>query len=99
FREAVADVEEGADIIMVKPATFYLDIIRRIKDELQVPTAAYHVSGEYSMIQAAAKAGWIDGSAVLHEALLSIKRAGADLIITYGAEEFARSNSVLAPSL
>lgn len=88
-REALADLEEGADIIMVKPALFYLDIIRRIKDEFHVPTAAYNVSGEYAMIKAAAANGWIDEEKVMLESLLSIKRAGADIILTYFAEQVA----------
>lgn len=90
YREAALDVEEGADIIMVKPAVAYLDIISKMHDEFDHPIAAYHVSGEYAMIKAAAANGWIDGDKVLMETLLSIHRAGADIIITYGAKEAAR---------
>ena len=80
---------EGADIIMVKPALAYLDIITRARAEVDVPLAAYHVSGEYSMIKAAAERGWIDGQAVALEHLTAIKRAGADVILTYLAAEVA----------
>ncbi|MEW6616561.1 MAG: porphobilinogen synthase [Thermodesulfobacteriota bacterium] len=90
IREVSLDVEEGADIIMVKPAIAYLDIISRIKEEFDLPVAAYNVSGEYAMVKAADKLGWIDGEKVMMECLLSIKRAGADLIITYFAKEAAR---------
>ena len=90
LREATLDVDEGADILMVKPAVAYLDIISRLSDEFDLPVAAYHVSGEYAMIKAAAANGWIDGEKVLAETLLSIKRAGADIIITYGAKEMAK---------
>jgi len=90
LREATLDVDEGADIIMVKPAVAYLDIIARLKDEFDLPVAAYHVSGEYAMIKAAAEKGWIDGDKVMAETLLSIKRAGADIIITYFAKDMAR---------
>jgi porphobilinogen synthase len=93
-REATMDVEEGADIIMVKPALAYLDIICKIRDEIDLPVAAYNVSGEYSMIKAAEKMGWIDGTKVMMETLTAIKRAGADLILTYfalEAAEFLRS--------
>jgi porphobilinogen synthase len=89
IREATMDVEEGADIIMVKPALPYLDIICRIRDEVDLPVAAYNVSGEYSMIKAAEKMGWIDGKKVMMESLTAIKRAGADLILTYFAMEAA----------
>jgi porphobilinogen synthase len=89
IRETSLDVEEGADILMVKPALAFLDVIRRVKDQFQMPTAAYNVSGEYSMIKAAAERGWIDGPRAMGEVLTSIKRAGADIIITYFAEEFA----------
>ena len=88
-REIALDVEEGADIVMVKPALAYLDIIRQARDSVQLPIAAYNVSGEYSMVKAAAERGWIDGPRVMNEILTSIKRAGADLIITYHAMEFA----------
>ncbi len=90
IREVELDVEEGADIIMVKPAISYLDIIRRIKDEFDLPIAAYNVSGEYSMVKAAAAKGWIDEEAVMMEILTSIKRAGADIILTYFAKDAAR---------
>ncbi|MEJ2218026.1 MAG: porphobilinogen synthase [Gemmatimonadota bacterium] len=90
-REVLLDIEEGADIVMVKPALAYLDIIRRVKEETQYPLAAYHVSGEYACIQAAARLGWLDLDAAMREALTSIKRAGADLIMTYWAREFARA--------
>jgi len=90
MREIALDIREGADIVMVKPALSYLDIIRRVKDEFNMPVAAYNVSGEYSMIKAAAERGWIDGERVMMESLTSIKRAGADVIITYFAKEAAR---------
>ena len=90
LREATLDVEEGADILMVKPAVAYLDIISKLKDEFDLPIAAYHVSGEYAMIKAAAEKGWIDGDKVMAETLLSIKRAGADIILTYFAKDMAR---------
>lgn len=90
LREAALDIEEGADIIMVKPALPYLDIIRMIKDEFGYPTAAYNVSGEYSMIKAAAEKGWLDGEKAMMESLTSIKRAGADMIITYFAKDAAK---------
>lgn len=90
LREATLDVDEGADILMVKPAVAYLDIISRLKDEFDLPIAAYHVSGEYAMIKAAAANGWIDGDKVMAETLLSIKRAGADIILTYFAKDMAR---------
>lgn len=90
IREATMDVEEGADIIMVKPAMPYLDIICRIRDEVDLPVAAYNVSGEFSMIKAAEKMGWIDGQKVMMETLTGIKRAGADLILTYFAVEAAK---------
>jgi porphobilinogen synthase len=89
-REAALDVEEGADIIMVKPALPYLDIIRRIREEFDLPIAAYNVSGEFSMIKAAADKGWMDGEKAMMESLLSIKRAGADIIMTYFAMEAAK---------
>jgi len=90
IREATMDVEEGADIIMVKPALAYLDIICRIREEIDLPVAAYNVSGEFSMIKAADQMGWIDGERVMMESLTAIKRAGADLILTYFALEAAR---------
>ncbi len=87
IREAESDIEEGADIIMVKPAGAYLDIIYRVKQKFEMPTAAYQVSGEYAMIKGAAKLGWIDGERVMMESLIAIKRAGADMILTYFAKE------------
>ena len=90
LREATLDVDEGADILMVKPAVAYLDIISWLHDEFDLPIAAYHVSGEYAMIKAAAENGWIDGDRVMEETLLSIRRAGADIIITYFAKDMAR---------
>jgi porphobilinogen synthase len=89
-REARLDVEEGADILMVKPALPYLDLIRRIKDATAMPLAAYNVSGEYSMLKAAAAAGYLDERTAVLEALTSIRRAGADIVITYHAKEAAR---------
>ena len=89
IREATMDVAEGADIIMVKPALAYLDIICRIRDEVDLPVAAYNVSGEYSMIKAAEKMGWLDGQKVMMETLTAIKRAGADMILTYFAMDAA----------
>jgi len=90
IREMTLDVEEGADILMVKPALPYLDIIRRAKEEFDLPIAAYNVSGEFSMIKAAANLGWLDGERAMMESLVSIKRAGADIIITYFAQEAAK---------
>jgi len=90
LREVETDIHEGADIIMVKPALAYLDIIRRVKDRFQMPTAAYNVSGEYAMIKAAGRNGWIDEPRVMMEVLTSIKRAGADVILTYFAKDAAR---------
>jgi porphobilinogen synthase len=87
--EAQLDTEEGADFLMVKPALAYLDIIRLLKDNSHLPISAYNVSGEYSMIKAAAQKGWLDGDRAMKETLLSIKRAGADIILTYFAKEFA----------
>jgi len=90
LREAQMDVEEGADILMVKPGLPYLDIIREVRNEFNLPVAAYNVSGEYSMIKAAAQNGWIDEERVIMETMLSFKRAGADLILTYHAKEVAK---------
>jgi porphobilinogen synthase len=90
IREVTMDIEEGADIIMVKPALAYLDIIYRVRQETDLPLAAYNVSGEFSMIKAAEKMGWVDGSRVMLETLTAIKRAGADMILTYFAVEAAR---------
>jgi porphobilinogen synthase len=89
-REALLDVEEGADVVMVKPAIPYLDVIRRVKDATRVPVAAYNVSGEYAMVKAAAAAGWLDERAAVLEALTGIRRAGADIVITYHAKDVAR---------
>ena len=89
LREVEADIAEGADIVMVKPALSYLDVIARVKERFRYPTAAYNVSGEYAMIKAASQNGWIDETTVVPEVLLSIKRAGADLILTYFAKEMA----------
>jgi porphobilinogen synthase len=89
IREVTLDIEEGADIIMVKPALPYLDIIYRVREEIDLPVAAYNVSGEFSMIKAAEKLGWIDGTKVMMETLIAIKRAGADMILTYFAMEAA----------
>jgi porphobilinogen synthase len=89
MEEIRADVDEGADLVMVKPALAYLDVIAAARAEIDLPLAAYHVSGEYSMIKAAAERGWIDGDAVTLEHVTSIKRAGADLILTYAAKDLA----------
>ena len=91
MREVELDIHEGADIIIVKPALPYLDIVRRVKDKFGVPTAAYNVSGEYSMIKAAGRLGWIDEQRVMLEVLTGIKRAGADLILTYFAKDAAKA--------
>jgi porphobilinogen synthase len=88
-REARLDVEEGADIVIVKPALPYLDVVRRVKDDTGLPVAAYNVSGEYSMLKAAAAAGYLDERTAVLEALTSIRRAGADIVITYHAKEAA----------
>ena len=90
LREVALDIQEGADILMVKPALAYLDVIHRVKTEFQVPVAAYNVSGEYAMIKAAAQNGWIDEERVALEALTSIKRAGADMILTYFAKSVVK---------
>ena len=87
IKETLMDIEEGADIVMVKPAMAYLDIIREVKNAVEVPVGAYHVSGEYAMIKAAAKMGWINEDKVIIESLTCIKRAGADLIATYFAKD------------
>jgi porphobilinogen synthase len=91
LREAELDYSEGADILMVKPATVYLDILKMVRDRFDLPLAAYHVSGEYALIKAAAQKGWIDENRVMLETLTSIKRAGADIIITYYAREAIRA--------
>ena len=90
LREVAADLEEGADIVMVKPALPYLDVIWRVKERFGVPVAAYNVSGEYAMVRAAAANGWIDQERVMMETLTGIRRAGADLILTYFAGDAAR---------
>ena len=90
LKEILADIDEGADIIMVKPALPYLDVIKTARENVNVPVCAYNVSGEYSMIKAADKMGWLDGKKAAMESLVSIKRAGADIIITYFAKEFAK---------
>ncbi len=90
IRETELDIAEGADIVMVKPALAYMDVIRRVKDEFRMPTAAYNVSGEYAMVKAAAERGWIDERRVVLETLTGFKRAGADLILTYHAKDAAR---------
>ncbi|MBZ5739288.1 porphobilinogen synthase [Nocardioides mangrovi] len=89
-REALLDVAEGADIVMVKPALAYLDVVRQVRDAVDVPVAAYNISGEYSMVEAAAAHGWIDREAAILETLTSIRRAGADIVLTYWAAEAAR---------
>jgi len=90
MREVALDLEEGADIVMVKPALPYLDVIARVRHITDLPLAAYNVSGEYAMIKAAARLGWLDEERAMLEALTSIKRAGADIIITYFAKDAAR---------
>jgi len=90
MREIALDIQEGADIVMIKPALSYLDVIRRAKDNFGLPIAAYNVSGEYSMVKAAAERGWLDGERIIMETLTSIKRAGADVIITYFAKDAAK---------
>jgi porphobilinogen synthase len=90
LREVALDIEEGADMVMVKPALPYLDIIRRVRDAFDYPVAAYNVSGEYAMVKAAAQKGWLDERGAALESLLSIKRAGADAILTYWAKDAAR---------
>jgi len=91
LREVEQDIHEGADIVMVKPAMAYLDVIARVKDAFHYPTAAYHVSGEYAMLKAAARNGWLDEKRAMMETLVAIRRAGADIIITYYAREAARA--------
>jgi porphobilinogen synthase len=90
IREVELDIAEGADIIMVKPALPYLDVIRKVRDTFNYPIAAYNVSGEFAMLKAAAKLGWLDEKRVVLESLMAIKRAGADVIITYHAKDAAR---------
>jgi porphobilinogen synthase len=91
LREARLDEAEGADLLMVKPALPYLDVIHRVRESTDLPVWAYHVSGEYAMVKAAAERGWIDGDRAMAEVLTSIKRAGADRIVTYHARSFARA--------
>src|SRR5437660_5931932 len=98
LREAELDYSEGADFLMVKPATCYLDILKALRDRFDLPLAAYHVSGEYAMIKAAAQKGWIDEQRVIMETLTSIKRAGADIILTYYAREVVRTLSATKQS-
>src|SRR5437773_3726429 len=88
-REAQLDLDEGADMVMVKPATPYLDVVRRVKEATEAPLAVFHVSGEYSMLKAAADNGWIDERAAVLETLTGIRRAGADVVITYFAKDAA----------
>jgi len=90
LREVALDLEEGADMVMVKPGMPYLDIVRRVKDEFRVPTFAYQVSGEYAMIKAAAQNGWLDHNKTMMESMLAFKRAGADGVLTYFARDIAR---------
>jgi porphobilinogen synthase len=90
IKEALLDIEEGADIIMVKPALPYLDIIHQVRSRIHLPVAAYNVSGEYAIVKAADQRGWIEGEKVMIEMLLSIRRAGADLILTYFAKDAAK---------
>jgi porphobilinogen synthase len=90
LREVRFDIDEGADAVMVKPAGPYLDVVRAVRDEVDVPVAAYQVSGEYAMVEAAAAAGWVDRQRVILESLLGIRRAGADIVLTYWAVEVAR---------
>jgi porphobilinogen synthase len=90
LREVALDIEEGADIVMVKPGLAYLDILQKVKETFNLPTAVYHVSGEYAMLKAAAERGWINEQQVMLETLMAFKRAGADLILTYCAEEAAK---------
>jgi porphobilinogen synthase len=93
LREVEQDVSEGADIIMVKPALAYLDVIRQVREAFNHPIAAYNVSGEYSMVKAAARQGWVEETKTVTEVLTAIKRAGADIIVTYHAKEYARWQS------
>jgi porphobilinogen synthase len=89
-RETLADIDEGADAVMIKPAMSYLDIVRQVADAVRVPVAAYQISGEYAMIEAAAANGWLDREKAIMESLTSIRRAGADFVLTYWATEVAR---------
>ena len=90
LRETALDIQEGADVVMVKPALNYMDIIYRVKQEFNVPVAAYNVSGEFSMVKAAAANGWIDEKRIVHELLTGLKRAGADLIISYHTQDIIK---------
>jgi porphobilinogen synthase len=90
LREVALDIAEGADMVMVKPGMFYLDIVRRVKETFGMPTVAYQVSGEYAMLKAAARAGWVDDEKIILESLIAFKRAGADAILTYAAVETAK---------
>ena len=90
LREVALDLDEGADMVMIKPALHYLDVIAKVKENFGCPTAAYHVSGEYSMLKAAALNGWLDESRAMMECLTAIKRAGADIVITYYARQAAK---------
>src|SRR6202035_3175540 len=91
LKEVRLDVEEGADVVMVKPAMAYLDVVRAVREMTDLPVAVYHVSGEYAMLKAAAERGWIDGAAAGYELVSGIKRAGADIILTYLARELAEA--------
>lgn len=91
LREVLLDIDEGADMVMVKPAMTYLDVVRRVRESVRVPVAAYQVSGEYAMVEAAAAQGWVDRGRIIDETLTSIRRAGADIVLTYWATEVARS--------
>jgi porphobilinogen synthase len=91
LREVELDIDEGADMVMVKPALAFLDVLWRVKQSVTVPVGAYNVSGEYAMVQAAAERGWIDGRAIMLEILTGIKRAGADFILSYHAREAVRA--------
>ncbi|MGH7327593.1 MAG: porphobilinogen synthase, partial [Polyangiaceae bacterium] len=90
LREVLLDVDEGADIVMVKPALAYLDVVRAVRERVDLPLAVYNVSGEYAMVKAAAQNGWIDEERIVDEMLLGFARAGADIIITYFAKDYAR---------
>ena len=90
LREVALDIEEGADMVMVKPALPYLDVVRMVRDRFEVPVAAYNVSGEYAMVQAAVRNGWLDEQRVVMEILTGIQRAGADIVLTYHAKQAAR---------
>jgi porphobilinogen synthase len=93
IREVHLDIDEGADIVMVKPALAYLDVVRRVRESVSLPLAVYNVSGEYAMVKAAAANGWIDEERIVDELLTSFARAGADIIITYFAKDYARRNA------